>query len=184
MSILICHPVPKWVLPLSLSVHSLGRDVWSNPISQGFQCKEQMQPFLFRLWWFVLSKKKPPKTSTQTKEPTQLCIVGGSVVCIRCQLSCSFTPYTLLSGRITVQTTKTWLESKVMPVPPYNYLFLLCTTLIASLPDGKVAGLAERICSSKPDLCVLPSCDRCPDTAWHESSDFCWNGWNPAATRY
>lgn len=47
-----------------------------------------------------------------------------------------------------------------------------------------MVGLAEGICSSKLDLSVLPSCDRCPDTAWHESSDFCWNAWNSAAMRY
>lgn len=45
-----------------------------------------------------------------------------------------------------------------MQDPPYDYLFLLCKTPVASLSDSKLVDLAKRICSSKSDLslCCLP----------------------------
>lgn len=60
-----------------------------------------------------------------------------------------------------------------MQVPPYNYLFLLCKTPVASLADSKLVGLAKRIYSSKSELSVLPAYYHCPDTSWHERSAYC-----------
>lgn len=70
-------------------------------------------------------------------------------------------------------TVKKRVETKVMSVPPCNYLFLLCKTLVASLSDSKLVGLPKRIYSSKTDLSVLLAYCHCPDTSWHDKSDCC-----------
>lgn len=42
-----------------------------------------------------------------------------------------------------------------MSVPPYNYLFLLCTTLTASLPDGKMVDLTNGWSDAAAICCCL-----------------------------
>lgn len=73
------HLSCTWMLPLTQSVHSPGRDIWSIWISQGFQCKEQMQPFQFRPWWFVFFKKTLQKPPHKEKNPNSCASWEGAL---------------------------------------------------------------------------------------------------------